>query len=101
MSSIIRQVSDHWREDFRCYASQWGYRCDSQIAKLIDYIRDEFRAEYAVDYRLRRTGKNKFVAVSGDHSDFGIHIMLREAPKFKVTVVGQDGDYFKKVQNKP
>jgi hypothetical protein len=80
------QVSDHWRADFRCEASQWGYRCGSEIAKLIDFIRDEYRVKYGVEYRLRKIGKNQFLAVPGDKSDFGVSYAVDAAQKFHTSV---------------
>jgi hypothetical protein len=37
-----------------CYASEFGFRCGSEIAMLIDFIRDEFRVKYGDDYILLR-----------------------------------------------
>jgi hypothetical protein len=80
------QVSDHWRADFRCEASQCGYRCGNEIAKLIDFIRDEYRVKYGVEYRLRKIGKNQFLAVPGDQSDLGVSYAVEAAQKFNTSV---------------
>jgi hypothetical protein len=85
--STIPERPDYWREDFRCYASQWGYRCGSEIAKLIDYIREEYRVKYGCDYRLRRIGKNRFEAIPGkDGSVYGISYAVEASKKFRTTV---------------
>lgn len=70
-----------------CYASQWGFRCDSEIAKLICYVRDEYRAKYGCDYLLERIGKNKFKVISGHKSSFGIEYILNESKNFGVKIV--------------
>lgn len=82
----MKPIGDHWRNDMRCYASQWGFRCGSGIANLIGYIRDEYRAKYGCDYRLHRTGKNKFIAVPGDHSSYGVDYVVAHADRFKCQV---------------
>lgn len=91
-SPVVRQVSDHWRDDLRCYASQWGFRCGSEIAKLIEFVRDEHRAKYGIDYRLRRLGKNRFLVVPGDRSDYGIEYVVEAAQRFRTTVIGSPLD---------
>jgi len=87
MKNIVRQIPDHWRDNCRCYASHWGFRCGSKIAKLIEYIRDEHRAKYGTDYRLRRLGKNRFLAVPGDFSSFGVSYAVVASQKFNTSVV--------------
>jgi hypothetical protein len=87
----VVQMSDHWREDYRCYASQWGFRCGSEIAKLIDYIRDEYRAKYGCDYRLRRVGKNQFVAIPGK-SSYGVSYAVEASKLFKTSVTAAAED---------
>lgn len=84
-------IKDQWRDDFRSYGSQWGFRPGSEIDKLMDYAREEFRAKYVSDYRLRRIGKNKYVVVGGDHSNYGVNIILEIAnsKKFKTTITAQ------------
>ena len=77
---------DYWRPDFCCEAAQWGFRCGSQIAELISYLRDEHRAKYEIDYRLRRMGKNKFLVTPGDHGSYGLDLAIEESRRFKTTV---------------
>ncbi len=83
---LPKQMSAHWRDDFRSYASQWGFRPKSEIAKLIDYIRDEYRAKYQTDYRLRRLGKNRFLAIPGDCGDYGVKYAVDAAQRFSTAV---------------
>jgi hypothetical protein len=52
----------------------------------MDFIRDEHRAKYGRDYRLRQTGKNRFIAVPGDHSDFGVSYAVEAAQRFNTSV---------------
>lgn len=80
------------------YADAWGFRLGSQIANLIDYIRDEFRAKYGCDYRLRRIGKNKFEVIPGTHSDgtpatYGIDYAIAASlsGRFKTRVIRPAG----------
>lgn len=78
-----------WRPDFRGgYASQWGFRPNSDVARLINHLRDEFRAFYNGDYALVRIGKNRWRAVEiGDHGPYWADYAVQEAPKFNLSVV--------------
>jgi len=84
---MITQHPDY--ENGKGYAGAWGFRPGSQIALLIEYIREENRAKYGCDYRLQRTGKNKFVAVPGDRSDYGVKYAVAASAKFKTRVVAE------------
>ena len=87
MEGVMSNVKkDSWREDFRSYASQWGRRPHSEVALLIDFLRDTRRAKYGVDYRLVRLGKNKFQAVPGDNSDYGVAYAVSDSGKFNTHV---------------
>ena len=84
--NMTRHVSDHWRSDLSCYASQWGFRCGSEIATLMDFIRDKYRAKYGFDYRLRRIGKNRYLVVPGDTSSYGVSFAIEASKEFDTTV---------------
>ena len=98
--------------DYECragYANAWGYRNGSNVAKLIDYIRDEHRAKYGLDYRLVRLGKNRYKAIPGNdaaydtkslrlrtpasrkvlrmiYNDYGVSYAKENAAKFGLTI---------------
>lgn len=57
-------------ERYGYYANAWGYRNGSNVAKLIDHIRDEYRAKYGMDYRLIRLGKNRYRAIPGNDATY-------------------------------
>jgi len=83
--------SDFWREDFRSYASQWGYEPESPVAKLIDFVRDEYRAKYGCDYLLTREGEAYRVS-PGSRSDgsvslYGESHLLADAARFGVSIL--------------
>jgi hypothetical protein len=86
----MRQQPDHWRASKLGYAAQFGFRPESGVGRLIDFIRDEHRAKYGCDYRLRRIGKNRFTAVKGDHSDYGVSFAADCADRFGTQVVKGD-----------
>jgi hypothetical protein len=81
-----RHFSDHWREDPRGYAAGFGFRCDSEIARLVEYIRAEYRVKYGTDYRLRRIGKNRFRAVPGDFSSCGVSYAVEASKLFNTSL---------------
>lgn len=78
---------DVWREDFTCYASQWGYRCDSQVGKLINHVREESRIKYGCDYRLVKIGKNRYRIVAGEHGSSELEDVIAAAANFDTTIV--------------
>lgn len=69
------------------YAQGWGFRPGSAVAKLIDFVREERRAKYGTDYRLERIGKNRFRAVPGDKSDYGVLLAINHSSQFEVVVL--------------
>ena len=81
---------DYWREDFRCYGSQWGYEPESAICNLIDFARDEYRAKYGTDYRLDRDGDGwRIVQGRDDRGNYvyGADFLLEHAPRFGVIIL--------------
>jgi len=93
---MIKEVPDY--DNAKGYADAWGFRLGSQIANLIDYIRDEFRVKYGCDYRLRRTGKNKFIVLPGTNingtpatCELCYVVAASLSGKFKTTVTRPDG----------
>lgn len=68
------------------YTEFYGFRRDSQVARLVDYVCDEFRAKYGCDYRLKRVGKNRFVVVPGDCGDYGVRYVLESVKLFGTTI---------------
>lgn len=86
-------------DNARGYADAWGYRLGSGAANLIDWVRDEYRAKYGTDYRLRRIGKNKYMAVPAEPAEYssgtyGIPYVCEHAGKFGTTVVKPKGDVY-------
>ena len=81
---------DFWREDFTSYASQWGYEPESPVAKLIDFVRDEYRIKYGLDYRLEPSGDGYRISPGGDPDGsarmYGEECLRENAPTFGVTL---------------
>ena len=68
------------------YADAWGYRLGSPVASLIDAAREEYRAKYGCDYRLVRTGKNKYRITAGDRGSYGYTYLRDNAARFGVNI---------------
>jgi hypothetical protein len=90
--------TDYWRDDFRSYASQWGYEPGSKEGELIDFVRDIYRAKYGSDYRLHQNENGKFSILPGTREDgssslYGEEFIRRHAKEFGVEVTeGLDED---------
>jgi hypothetical protein len=83
---------DYWREDFRCYGSQWGYIPGSPICNLIDFVREVYRAKYGSDYRLIPLSDGKYQVTHGSNLDgskylYGEEHLVEHAAQFSVTVL--------------
>ena len=86
------QQSDVWREDFRCYGSQWGYEPGSPVCNLIDFVRDEQRAKYGADYRLELLADGSYQICVGRSNGgevhcFGEEYLMEHAQRFGVRVL--------------
>ena len=80
-------TSTDWLDGEKCYAERFGFKCGSDVANLINHVRESRRAKYEVNYKLEHIGKNKFKVVSGNKSDFGVKIILEEAKSFNVEII--------------
>jgi hypothetical protein len=90
-------ADNNWREDFRCYGSQWGYEPGSPVCNLIDFVRDEYRAKYGSDYRLVRVDAEKYQVDHGRKQDgseclYGEEFLLEHAPRFGVIILPNGKD---------
>jgi len=86
---------DSWREDFRCYGSQWGYEPGTPVCNLIDFVRNEFCVKYGVDYHLRALADGSYQVCAGRNSDgtearFGEADLLEHAQRFGVRILPSD-----------
>jgi len=85
-------TDNNWREDFRCYGSQWGYEPGSPVCNLIDFVRDEYRVKYGSDYRLVRVDAGKYQVDHGRKQDgseylYGEEFLLEHALRFGVIIL--------------
>lgn len=78
MNRLYEPFPDYSR--CRGYADAWGYRLGSNVAKLIDYLRDEHRAKYGLEYRLIRIGKNKYRVIPGNDHFYDTKSAKRNTP---------------------
>jgi hypothetical protein len=65
----------------------YGFSASSEIGKLINYVRDEYRAKYGVDYKLSRIGKNQWIVHPGTTSDYGVEIVNTASVLFNTRVI--------------